>query len=120
MRWREHCKRAGRLGLFVASLAAGACAVASEPRFNQLQVIGSHNSYHIAPAAAIQQLLASRNPQRAAGARLHASAAGRAILEARDPAGRAGRLRRSQGRALRHARGPRDRARAWQRPRRRP
>jgi Phosphoinositide phospholipase C, Ca2+-dependent len=65
MRWRGHCERAGRLGLFIASLAAGACALASEPRFNQLQVIGSHNSYHIAPDRAIRELLVSRNAQRA-------------------------------------------------------
>jgi hypothetical protein len=65
MRWRGHFKRLGRLGLCIASLAAGACAFAGEPRFNQLQVIGSHNSYHIAPAAAVQQMLVSRNPQRA-------------------------------------------------------
>ena len=65
MRWRGHCERAGRLGLFLASLAVGSCALASEPRFNQIQVIGSHNSYHIAPEAGVQQMLISRNPQRA-------------------------------------------------------
>lgn len=65
MRWRGFCIRAGRLALVLASLAAGAAALATEPRFNQLQVIGSHNSYHIAPAPAILQILASRNPQRA-------------------------------------------------------
>jgi calcium-dependent phosphoinositide phospholipase C len=65
MRWRGHCERAGWLGLFFASVTAGTCAPASEPRFNQLQVIGSHNSYHIAPAPSVQQMLVSRNPQRA-------------------------------------------------------
>ena len=67
MRWRGHCNVAGRLGLFIASLCAGVCALASEPRFNQLQVIGSHNSYHIAPDGAIRELLDSRNAQRAQG-----------------------------------------------------
>ncbi len=67
MRRRAHCNCGGWLGLVIASLGAGAVASAEEPRLNQLQVIGSHNSYHIAPAPAIHQLLVSRNPQRAQG-----------------------------------------------------
>ena len=57
-------------------------AVADEPRFNQIQVIGTHNSYHIAPAAGdsgdarLAQAAAGR------GARLHPSPVRRAILEA--------------------------------------
>ena len=44
-----------------------ALAWADEPRFNQIQVIGSHNSYHVAPAPAIWDMLVARNPQRAQG-----------------------------------------------------
>ncbi len=55
------------LGFVIASLAAGVLASADEPRFNQLQVIGSHNSYHVAPAPAIRDMLIARNPQRAQG-----------------------------------------------------
>ena len=49
----------------IAFLAAGVVALADEPRFNQLQVIGSHNSYHVAPSPAIWDMLIARNPQRA-------------------------------------------------------
>ena len=49
MRRRAHGIRAGWLGVLIASLAASTVAIADEPRLNQLQVIGSHNSYHIAP-----------------------------------------------------------------------
>src|ERR1035438_8159348 len=65
MRWRGHSKCAGGLGLVVAFLTVGTVAVASEPRLNQLQVIGSHNSYHLAPDGAIRQMIVSRNAQRA-------------------------------------------------------
>ncbi len=62
---RQFCNRAAWLGLVIATQAAGPFIFADDPRLNQLQVIGSHNSYHIAPAPAIQQVLVSRNPQRA-------------------------------------------------------
>ena len=52
-------------GLVVAFLTVGTLATGDEPRLNQLQVIGSHNSYHIAPDGAIRELLVSRNAQRA-------------------------------------------------------
>ena len=48
----------------IASLAAGALAWGEEPKLNQIQVIGSHNSYHVAPAPAVKDMLVSRNPQR--------------------------------------------------------
>jgi hypothetical protein len=43
-------------------------AAAAEPlRLNQVQVIGTHNSYHIAPAPAVMQLIASAGKGRAEG-----------------------------------------------------
>ncbi|MGP0064898.1 MAG: Ca2+-dependent phosphoinositide-specific phospholipase C, partial [Isosphaeraceae bacterium] len=65
----ETVRRAGRLGLAIFLLlgvAAGA-TTAGEPRLNQIQVIGSHNSYHIAPTEAILQLIASTGKSRAQG-----------------------------------------------------
>jgi len=56
---------AGRLGLALACLAGGARAPASEPRLNQVQVIGSHNSYHIAPDPAVRELIAASGRRRA-------------------------------------------------------
>ena len=69
MHWCEIFRRAGRLGMAIA-LAVGvgeAVATAAEPRLNQIQVIGTHNSYHIAPTPAIQQLIASAGKGRAEG-----------------------------------------------------
>jgi hypothetical protein len=40
-------------------------ALASEPRLNQIQVIGSHNSYHIEPAPSVRALIAASGPRRA-------------------------------------------------------
>ncbi len=37
----------------IISLVAGLTALAGEPRLNQIQAIGSHNSYHLAPPAAV-------------------------------------------------------------------
>ena len=34
-------------------------AVAGDPRLNQIQVIGTHNSYHIAPAPTVLGLIAA-------------------------------------------------------------
>ncbi len=53
----------------LASLAGAAAAAAngSEPRLNQIQVIGSHNSYHVAPAAEIHKLIAATGRRRAEG-----------------------------------------------------
>jgi hypothetical protein len=64
-------RRVGRLGM-ASTLTAGlsvalATAAAGEPRLNQIQVIGTHNSYHIAPAPSILQLIASASKGQAAG-----------------------------------------------------
>ena len=48
--------RAGGLGLTFFCWAWSATAPADEPRLNQVQVIGSHNSYHIAPHQALLEL----------------------------------------------------------------
>jgi hypothetical protein len=41
------------IALAFISLAAGFAALAEGPRLNQIQAIGSHNSYHLAPPAAV-------------------------------------------------------------------
>ena len=54
---------------FVATLALLGHAAAAEPpelRLNQIQVIGTHNSYHIAPAGALMQAFAAQNAELAA------------------------------------------------------
>ncbi len=56
-----------RLVLVLACLAAGVAARAGEPRLNQIQVIGSHNSYHIVPAPEILTLIAAGGRRRAEG-----------------------------------------------------
>ena len=61
MRLRGNSGTSGLLGLLVAFLTVGALARGGEPCLNQLQVIGSHNSYHVAPDGAIRELLVSRN-----------------------------------------------------------
>ena len=65
MRRHGHSHISGVAGLVVAFLTMGTLAAGGEPRLNQLQVIGSHNSYHVAPDGAIRELLVSRNMQRA-------------------------------------------------------
>ena len=40
-------------------------ALADEPRLNQIQVIGSHNSYHIAPYKTVLELIAATGRRRA-------------------------------------------------------
>ncbi len=65
MRFRGMSRWSSGLGFVVMTLLhADPLACGEEPRFNQIQVIGSHNSYHVAPAPAIRDLLVSRNPQR--------------------------------------------------------
>lgn len=69
MRWIGSFHWMGRLGM-AAILLAGttdARAIAGELRLNQIQVIGTHNSYHIAPAPAIFDLVASAGRRRAEG-----------------------------------------------------
>ena len=64
MFWR--LLQAGRVVVLgVPCWALGAMALASEPRLNQIQVIGSHNSYHIAPDPAVMSLIAAGGARRA-------------------------------------------------------
>jgi Phosphoinositide phospholipase C, Ca2+-dependent len=65
MRWIEIVHFMGCLGIAVATGVTA--AIAGEPRLNQIQVIGTHNSYHIAPAPAIYDLVASAGRRRAEG-----------------------------------------------------
>jgi hypothetical protein len=65
MRWRGLGYAASGLGIALACSAGGASALSSAPRLNQLQVIGSHNSYHIAPEPAVRDLIAASGPRRA-------------------------------------------------------
>ncbi len=69
MQWFGRIRRSTRPGMALAGivLASVAGATAGEPRLNQIQVIGSHNSYHIAPAPEIQQLIGSAGKARAEG-----------------------------------------------------
>ena len=69
MQWFGRIRHATRLGMALTGivLACGAGVTAGEPRLNQIQVIGSHNSYHIAPAPEIQQLIGSAGKARAEG-----------------------------------------------------
>ena len=59
--------RAGALCLGLALSAWGGerFAPAEEPRLNQIQVIGSHNSYHIAPHKTVMELIAATGRRRA-------------------------------------------------------
>jgi Phosphoinositide phospholipase C, Ca2+-dependent len=53
------------LGLGLACWFADPGALADEPRLNQVQVIGSHNSYHIAPYKTVLELIAATGRRRA-------------------------------------------------------
>jgi hypothetical protein len=53
--------------MVLAAWAGGVVAAAAEPRLNQLQVIGTHNSYHIAPAPALLEFIGSTGRRRAEG-----------------------------------------------------
>lgn len=44
------------------SLVGAGLAAADEPRLNQIQVIGSHNSYHVAPPPAVLELIQRIRP----------------------------------------------------------
>jgi hypothetical protein len=48
--------------MFLASAIAVAPVLGSEVRLNQIQVIGTHNSYHIAPHKAVLALITEKNP----------------------------------------------------------
>ena len=93
------------LGLAWRAGSAGR-GLADEPRLNQVQVIGSHNSYHIAPYKTVLELIAATGRRRAESLDYTHPPLGRAILASRHPPGRARRVRRSQGRAVRRARPP--------------
>jgi hypothetical protein len=55
----------GVLIVWVAGSACGANARAGEPRLNQIQVIGTHNAYHIAPAPAVLGLISAASRRQA-------------------------------------------------------
>jgi len=65
MTWRGLRDGVGRIGIALACLAGGARAPSGEPRLNQVQVIGSHNSYHIEPNPAVRELIAAISRRRA-------------------------------------------------------
>ena len=67
MGWQEILRRGSLWGLALSAWAVGVAASAGEPRLNQLQVIGTHNSYHIAPAPAVLELIGSTGRRRAEG-----------------------------------------------------
>jgi hypothetical protein len=51
--------------ILIAALLTAAALRADDLRLNQIQVIGSHNSYHVAPAPAVMDLIAVTGRQRA-------------------------------------------------------
>ena len=54
--------------LFLCGIACGSQAMADdEVRLNQIQVIGSHNSYHIEPSPAVRSLIATAGERQAQG-----------------------------------------------------
>jgi hypothetical protein len=65
MRWIEILGRVSCLGVVVGATVS--VVIAGEPRLNQIQVLGTHNSYHIAPTPAIYDLVASAGRRRAEG-----------------------------------------------------
>ena len=71
MKWRAMIGRMRRSAMAMAVLAwAGSTPPPSwsgEPRLNQIQVIGTHNSYHIVPAPAILELVATGSRRQAEG-----------------------------------------------------
>jgi hypothetical protein len=54
-----------RFAFAVCCSALSSTGLASEPRLNQIQVIGSHNSYHIAPYQGVMSVIAAAGAQRA-------------------------------------------------------
>jgi len=57
--------RTSALAALVAAACVTADAAAGEVRLNQIQVIGSHNSYHVAPDPAVMALIAATRPESA-------------------------------------------------------
>src|SRR5947209_5695715 len=67
MRSYRMFRRVGAWGFATAAWAGLAAATAAELRLNQIQVIGTHNSYHLAPAPAVLELIATAGRSRAEG-----------------------------------------------------
>jgi hypothetical protein len=71
MQWLEFLGRLRRSGMAIALLYWAAAVPppswSGEPRFNQVQVIGSHNSYHVAPSPAILDIVAGTSRRQAEG-----------------------------------------------------
>ncbi len=70
LRARGMLKNGSRAGALCLGLALSAWggerfARAEEPRLNQVQVIGSHNSYHIAPHKTVLEMIAATGRRRA-------------------------------------------------------
>ena len=69
MRWLEVFRRTRQVTMAVAFLAwAGIAPIpssAGEPRLNQIQVIGTHNSYHVAPTPAILEIVTTSSRRQA-------------------------------------------------------
>ena len=65
MMWTGLRNRGFCLGLGLVCWFSGPRALADEPRLNQVQVIGSHNSYHIAPYKTVLELIADTGRRRA-------------------------------------------------------
>jgi hypothetical protein len=55
------------LRFIVALLGFASVASGDEPRLNQIQVIGTHNSYHVAPAPGVMALIAAAGKRQAEG-----------------------------------------------------
>ncbi len=65
MGWRQTAEGMRGLSIVFVSGAVLSSAWAGEPRLNQIQVIGTHNSYHLAPDPAVRALIAATGRQRA-------------------------------------------------------
>ncbi len=65
MPWHQTAKGMRGLSIVFVTGALLSGAWAGEPRLNQIQVIGTHNSYHLAPAPAVRALIAATGRQRA-------------------------------------------------------
>ena len=105
MRWIGEFRREGYryLAVGMAGAMSIAMAVADEPRLNQIQVIGTHNSYHIAPAPAIYELVASAGRRRAEGLDYSHRPLDEQLSQLGHPRDRARPVRRPQRRIVRRA-----------------
>jgi hypothetical protein len=62
---RQPLRALGWLSIVVVSGIVLCAARADEPRLNQIQVIGTHNSYHLAPDPAVRALIAAAGKRQA-------------------------------------------------------